>query len=137
MFGLFQTPVYSPVKSSRVIPPSPQKTDVPETKLAKGHLSPASSPAKSFSSQHSSSQHSTPPKSGRVPSSSQSTQSSQSPLKAPCKDRGLGKAVNASPVKTNVPANPSSSVVLSQAAERLTKDSTPLLKSGPVGPSGE
>ncbi|XP_058233316.1 anillin isoform X2 [Hemibagrus wyckioides] len=126
-----QPPVYSPVKPSRVIPPSPQKTEVPERKLAKGHLSPASSPVKSFSSQHS-----TPLKSGRVPSSSQSTQSSQSPLKAPCKDLGLGKSVNASPAKTNVPANPSSSVVLSQAAERLTKDSTPLPKGGPVGPSG-
>ncbi|KAK3511983.1 hypothetical protein QTP70_027648 [Hemibagrus guttatus] len=126
-----QPPVYSPVKSSRVIPPSPQKTEVPETKLHKGHLSPASSPVKSFSSQHS-----TPLKSGRVPSSSQSAQSSQSPLKAPCKELGLGKVLNASPAKTNVPANPSSSVVLSQAAERLTKDSTPLPKSGPVGPSG-
>ncbi|XP_060798793.1 anillin isoform X2 [Neoarius graeffei] len=128
-----QLPVYSPVRSSRVIPPSPQKTEVPEPKLAKGHLSPASSPLKSFSSHHS-----TPLQSGRVPSSPQATQCSQSPLKtqAPCKELGPGKVVNASPAKANVPTNPSSSVVLSQAAERLTKDTTPLQKSGPIGSAG-
>ncbi|XP_026785707.3 anillin isoform X2 [Pangasianodon hypophthalmus] len=128
-----QPPVYSPVRSSRVIPPSPQKTEMPEPKLAKGHLSPASSPLKSFSSQHS-----TPVKSGRVPSSPQTSQCSQSPLKtqAPCKELGPGKVVNASPAKTNVPANSSSSVVLPQATERLNKDTTPLQKSGPVGPAG-
>ncbi|XP_060753432.1 anillin isoform X3 [Tachysurus vachellii] len=120
-----QLPVYSPVKSSRVIPPSPQKTEVPEAKLAKGHLSPASSPAKSISSPHS-----TPLVSGRVLSSS------QSPLKAPCKELGPGRVVNASPAKTNVPTSSSSSVVLSQAGGRLTKDTTPLQKSGPVGPAG-
>ncbi|XP_027031406.2 anillin isoform X4 [Tachysurus fulvidraco] len=120
-----QLPVYSPVKSSRVIPPSPQKTEVPQTKLVKGHLSPASSPAKSISSPLS-----TALISGRVLSSS------QSPLKAPCKELGPGKVVNASPVKTNVPTSSSSSVVLSQAGGRLTKDSTPLQKSGPVGPAG-
>ncbi|MCJ8746256.1 hypothetical protein PDJAM_G00139690 [Pangasius djambal] len=128
-----QPPVYSPVRSSRVIPPSPQKTEMPEPKLAKGHLSPASSPLKSFSSQHS-----TPVKSGRVPSSPQTSQCSLSPLKtqAPCKELGPGKVVDASPAKTNVLPNSSTRVVLSQATERLTKDTTPLQKSGPVGPAG-
>ncbi|XP_053469226.1 anillin isoform X4 [Ictalurus furcatus] len=128
-----QPPVYSPVRSSRVIPPSPQKTEVPGPKVTKGPLSPASSPLKSFSSQHS-----TPLKSGIVPSSPQATQCSQSPLKTqtPCKELGPGKVVNASPAKTNIPTNPSSSVVRTQATERLTKDTTPLQKSGPVGPAG-
>lgn len=45
--------------------------------------------------------------------------------------------VNASPVKTNVPTSSSSSVVLSQATERLTKDTLSLQKSGPVGAAGE
>ncbi|XP_047006431.1 anillin isoform X7 [Ictalurus punctatus] len=128
-----QPPVYSPVRSSRVNPPSPQKTEVPGPKLTKGPLSPASSPLKSFSSQHS-----TPLKSGIVPSSPQATQCSQSPLKTqtPCKELGPGKVVNASPAKTNIPTNPSSSVVRTQATEGLTKDTTPLQKSGPVGPAG-
>ncbi|XP_046691278.1 anillin isoform X1 [Silurus meridionalis] len=126
-----QPAVYSPVRSSRVIPPSPQKTDVPETKQR--HLSPASSPLKSFSSQQSS-----PVKAGRVPFTLQAAQTSKSPLKtqAPCKELGPGKVVHASPAKTNAAAHPSSGVVLSQAPERLIQNSTPIQKSGPVGPSG-
>ncbi|KAM9493652.1 anillin isoform 2-T2 [Clarias gariepinus] len=128
-----QPSVYSPVKSSRVIPPSPQKTEVPEPKLAKVHLSPASSPLKSFSSQHS-----TPLKSGRVPSSPQNTQSSETPLKTqvPCKELGPEKVIIASPAKTSINTNPTSSVVPAQTMERLTKDATPIQKSGPVGPTG-
>lgn len=113
-----------------MIPPSPQKTGVPETKLAKGPISPASSPVKSFSSQHS-----TPLRSGRILSSPQATQCSQSPLKAPCKE--LGKVVTASPTRINFPTNPSSGVVLSQTADRVSKNTTPLQKSGPAGPAGE
>ncbi|KAF5908547.1 anillin isoform X2 [Clarias magur] len=128
-----QPSAYSPVKSSRVIPPSPQKTEVSEPNLAKGHLSPASSPLKSFSNHHS-----TPLKSGRVPSSPQNTQSSRSPLKTqvPCKELGPGKVIDASPAKTSINTNPSSSVVYTQPTERLTKDTTPVQKSGPVGPIG-
>ncbi|TSK31433.1 Anillin [Bagarius yarrelli] len=125
-----QPPAYSPVRSSRVIPSSPQTTKVSNAKPDKGHLSPASSPIKSFSSQHS-----TPPKSGRV-LSSQADQSSQSPLTAPCKELAPEKRVNASPAKTNVSTNSSSNAVLSQAAERMTRDTTPVQKNGPVGPPG-
>ncbi|KAI5615934.1 anillin, partial [Silurus asotus] len=126
-----QPAVYSPVRSSRVIPPSPQKTEVPETKQR--HLSPASSPLKSFSSQQSS-----PVKAGRVPFTLQAAQTSKSPLKtqAPCKELGPGKVVHASPAKTNAAAHPSSGVVLSQAPERLIQNSTPIQKCGPVGPAG-
>lgn len=106
---------------------------MPETRLAKGHKSPASSPLKNFSSQHS-----TPLKSERVPSSPQASSYSQSPLmtRVPYKEQGPEKVVYASPVKTNAPTNSLSSVVPPQSTKRLTKDTTEQ-KSGPVGAAGK
>ncbi|XP_062870438.1 anillin isoform X2 [Trichomycterus rosablanca] len=129
-----QLPVNSPVKSSRVIPSSPPKTDVSEPKLAKGFYSPASSPVKSYSSQHCTSVKSA----ATVPSSPQKTSGFQSPIKnqAPGKDFRAGQ-VNASPAKINLPTkNPSTIVPAPQASEKLDKNASPTKHSTPVGPAG-
>ncbi|XP_036422275.1 anillin isoform X2 [Colossoma macropomum] len=130
-----QLPVYSPVKSSRVIPPSPQKTEVPEPKQVKGPVpSPVSSPLKA-----SSSQPSTPLKSPRVHSSSpQTTPLSHSPLKAqaPCKELGAGRLFSSSAAKPNFPTKPSSAAAFSQTGERLATETAPLQQRGPAGPAG-
>ncbi|XP_072530932.1 anillin [Salminus brasiliensis] len=132
VYSTQQLPVYSPIKSSRVIPPSPQKTEVPEPKLAKGHASPASSPLKTYSSQPS-----TPLKSTRVNSSSpQTTPLCKSPLKSqtPGKDLGSGRVFSSSPIKPNLPAKPSLALApVSQGSEKLAKDLQPNSQIGTAG----
>ncbi|KAG9279763.1 anillin isoform X1 [Astyanax mexicanus] len=122
VYSTQQAPVYSPVKSSRVIPPSPQKTEMPEPKLAKGLNSPASSPMKSYSSHPS-----TPVKSAITSSSPRKTPLSQSPLRSqtPGKDFGSGKVF--SPIKPNLPAKPSSvTAPVSHTNEKLAKETAHL-----------
>ncbi|KAL7830356.1 hypothetical protein SRHO_G00314830 [Serrasalmus rhombeus] len=134
VYSTQQLPVYSPVKSSRVIPPSPQKTEVLEPKQFKGPVpSPGSSPLKACSSQPS-----TPLKPQKVHSSSpQTTPLSHSPLKtqAPCKEPGAGRLFSSSPTKPNFPTKPSSAVI-SQTSERLARETAPLQQRVPAGPAG-
>ncbi|KAI4879555.1 hypothetical protein NFI96_012580 [Prochilodus magdalenae] len=127
-----QVPVYSPIKSSRVVPPSPQKTQVPEPKPFKGLSSPVSSPLKT-----SPSQPSTPLKSPVVCSSPRTTQSPHSPLKplTPCKELGAARTFSSSPTKPNFPAKPSA-LALSQTSDRSTKETAPLQQKGPAGAAG-
>ncbi|XP_076864827.1 anillin isoform X2 [Brachyhypopomus gauderio] len=128
-----QMPVYSPVKSSRVIPPAPQKTEVPGAKLSKGLSSPVSSPGKSCPSQPS-----TPIKSEKVPSHNLETSSgSHSPLKVhtPSKESGAGTVFTPSPTKSKLPTKPSSSLAVSQGDKRLATEATPKQR-GPAGTPG-
>ncbi|XP_042600740.1 anillin isoform X4 [Cyprinus carpio] len=122
-----QSTVYSPVKSTRVVPPSPQKTEFPQPKLAQADPSPVSSPLKLYHS----TQPSSPLKSLTAsPSSPHRGYVSQSPLKnqGPSK-LNSGAALNSSPTKPILTPKPSSTA----AAERFTKDTTPLQHRGPAG----
>ncbi|ROK35852.1 Anillin [Anabarilius grahami] len=132
-----QPTVYSPVKSARLIPPSPQKTELPQPRLAQAIPSPVSSPVKTYSS----TQPSSPLKSLTAsPSSPHRGYISQSPLKnqGPSK-LNSGAALNSSPAKPTLTPKPSSTTdaaVVPQGRERFTKDTTPLQHRGPAGASG-
>ncbi|KAG1947051.1 anillin isoform X3 [Pimephales promelas] len=125
-----QPTVYSPIKSTRLVPPSPQKTELPQAVP-----SPVSSPLKIYSS----TQPSSPLKSlTSSPSSPHRGYVSQSPLKnqGPSK-LNSGGTLNSSPAKPILTPKPSSSAdsaVVPQGRERFTKDSTPL--KGPAGTPG-
>uniref|UniRef100_A0A671QN79 Anillin n=1 Tax=Sinocyclocheilus anshuiensis TaxID=1608454 RepID=A0A671QN79_9TELE len=129
-----QPTVYSPVKSTRVVPPSPQKTEFPQPRLAQAGPSPVSSPLKIYPS----TQPSSPLKSLTAsPSSphrgcvSQSTLKNQGPSKL-----NSGAALNSSPAKPILTPKPSSTAdvsVIHQTRERFTKDTTPLQHRGPAG----
>uniref|UniRef100_A0A8C2JPN1 Anillin n=1 Tax=Cyprinus carpio TaxID=7962 RepID=A0A8C2JPN1_CYPCA len=122
-----QSTVYSPVKSTRVVPPSSQKTEFPQPKLAQADPSPVSSPLKLYHS----TQPSSPLKSLTAsPSSPHRGYVSQSPLKnqGPSK-LNSGAALNSSPTKPILTPKPS----VTAAAERFTKDTTPLQNRGPAG----
>uniref|UniRef100_A0A673K0G5 Anillin n=1 Tax=Sinocyclocheilus rhinocerous TaxID=307959 RepID=A0A673K0G5_9TELE len=120
-------PIYSPVKSTRVVPPSPQKTEFPQPRLAQAGPSPVSSPLKIYPS----TQPSSPLKSLTAsPSSPHRGCVSQSPLKnqGPSK-LNSGAALNSSPAKPILTPKPSSTAdvsVIHQTRERFTKDTTPL-----------
>uniref|UniRef100_A0A673LM25 Anillin n=1 Tax=Sinocyclocheilus rhinocerous TaxID=307959 RepID=A0A673LM25_9TELE len=116
---------YSPVKSTRVVPPSPQKTEFPQSRLAQADPSPVSSPLKIYSS----TQPSSPLKSLKASSSSPHRgYVSQSPLKnqGPSK-LNSGAALNSSPAKPILTPKPSSTAdvtVIHQSRERFTKDTS-------------
>ncbi|KAK7138759.1 hypothetical protein R3I93_016003 [Phoxinus phoxinus] len=132
-----QSTVYSPVKSARLVPPSPQKTDLPQPRLAQAVPSPVSSPLKIYSS----TQPSSPLKSlAASPSSPHRDYISQSPLKnqGPSK-LNSGATLNSSPAKPILTPKPSSTAdaaVVPQGRERFTKDTTPLQHKGPAGTPG-
>ncbi|XP_016388661.1 actin-binding protein anillin-like isoform X2 [Sinocyclocheilus rhinocerous] len=132
-----QPTVYSPVKSTRVVPPSPQKTEFPQPRLAQAGPSPVSSPLKIYPS----TQPSSPLKSLTAsPSSPHRGCVSQSPLKnqGPSK-LNSGAALNSSPAKPILTPKPSSTAdvsVIHQTRERFTKDTTPLQHRGPAGTTG-
>lgn len=130
---LFQLPVHSPLKSSRVVLPSPQKTEVPEAKpapqTARGLPSPVASPQKSYPSNQGRAFPSSPQKAG--PSAV-----SQSPLKTQALSRGPD--CNASPQKPDLLTKPSTTgQSVLQARGKLVKDSTPLQQRGAAGTPGE
>lgn len=108
--------VYSPVKSSRVVPPSPQKAEIPAVKPA---FQPVSSPQKS--SVQTKTVSSSPQK--NIPSSSISV--SQSPLKNPALSRGLNPT--SSPQKPELRAKPT--VVGPTASQEKGTAGTPGVKS--------
>uniref|UniRef100_A0A8C1J661 Anillin n=1 Tax=Cyprinus carpio TaxID=7962 RepID=A0A8C1J661_CYPCA len=132
-----QPTVYSPVKSTRVVPPSPQKTEFPQSRLAQADPSPVSSPLKIYSP----TQPSSPLKSLKAsPSSPQRGYVSQSPLKnqGPSK-LNSGTALNSSPAKPILTPKPSSTAdvtVIHQSRERFTKDTTPLQHRDLAGTTG-
>ncbi|XP_070292611.1 anillin-like isoform X6 [Salvelinus sp. IW2-2015] len=133
-------PVHSPVKSTRVFPPSPQKTEVPEARPAlrtgRGLPSPVSSPQRSYQGRAS----------AFTPSPQKGALSSASPVpQSPLKNQALSRAleVNGSPEKPELPTQPSTigptrpSVL--QTRERFTKETTPatpLQQRGTAGATG-
>ncbi|XP_029588058.1 anillin-like isoform X3 [Salmo trutta] len=133
-------PVHSPVKSTRVFPPSPQKTEVPEARPAlrtdRGLPSPVSSPQRSYQGRAS----------AFTPSPQKGALSSASPVpQSPLKNQALSRAleVNGSPEKPELPTQPSTigptgpSVL--QTRERFTKETppaTPLQQRGTAGVTG-
>lgn len=105
----FQRVLYSPVKSSRVVPPSPQKADSPAARPA---LQSVTSPQKSSnqgmsypsSPQKSSVQTTAYPPSPQKACSSSSTSVLPSPLKNQALSRGLN--LTSSPQKPELRAKP-------------------------------
>ncbi len=126
--------MYSPVKSARVVPPSPQKTEFPQPRLAQADPSPVSSPLKIYPS--------SPLKSLTAsPSSPLKGYISQSPLKNQDPSKlNSGSALNSSPAKPILTPKLSSTAdvpVIHQTHERFTKDTTPLQHRGPAGTTGQ
>ncbi|XP_031442176.1 anillin isoform X2 [Clupea harengus] len=146
--GARQPPPYSPVKSSRVVLPSAQHTEVPERRPAqqtsRGLPSPVSSPQKTPLSK----QPSGPPSRGLLPASPQKSLSSlgatapQSPLKTQgsSRDLDLGKGVvGASPQKPTQSSKPSAAASApsqSQSRERGARDAPPAQSKGAAGTPG-
>lgn len=121
-----------------MVPPSPQKTELPQPRLAQAVPSPVSSPVKSYSS----TQPSSPLKSLTAsPASPHRGYISQSPLKNQGPSRlNSGAALNSSPAKpilTPKPSSTANAAVVPQGRERFTKDTTPLGHTGPAGTSGQ
>lgn len=127
-----QPAVYFPVKSTRVVPPSPQKTELPQPRPTQVVPSPMSSPLKISSS----TQPSSPLKSSTATSSPHRGHIPQSPLKnqGPSNKLISGPALNSSPSKPLLTPKPD---VVPQSRERFTKDTTPLQQRGPAGTSGQ
>lgn len=121
-----------------MVPPSPQKTEFPQPKLAQADPSPVSSPLKLYHS----TQPSSPLKSLTAsPSSPHRGYVSQSPLKnqGPSK-LNSGAALNSSPTKPILTPKPSSTAdvtVIHQSRERFTKDTTPLQHRDLAGTTGQ
>lgn len=128
-----QPPVCSPVKSSRVVLPSAQHTEVPELRPAqatgsRGVPSPVSSPQK------------TPLSRGAVPASPQKTLSSlgSAPQRSPLKTQGLSRELDAgkrglvggSPQKVALPSKLSADAPPSHGRERGARDATPAQPKG-------
>lgn len=140
-----QPPVYSPVKSSRVVLPSAQHTEVPELRPAQATESrsvpsPVCSPQK------------TPHSRGAIPASPQKTLSSLGsvPQRSPLKTQGLSRGpdagtrglVGASPQKSGLPSKLSVLAVAdasqSHGRERGARDVTPAQpKANTAGTPGE
>uniref|UniRef100_A0A3P8ZRE2 Anillin n=1 Tax=Esox lucius TaxID=8010 RepID=A0A3P8ZRE2_ESOLU len=113
--------VHSPLKSNKVVPPSPQKTEVSKARpalQAGGRLpSPVSSAQKGY-------QGAMFPSSPQKVTHSLASPVCQSPLKIQTPPRGL--EVTASPKKTELPPKPcSTGLSVLQTRERLTKTTTP------------
>ncbi|XP_026156430.1 anillin isoform X2 [Mastacembelus armatus] len=111
---------YSPVKSSRVVPPSPQKAGIPAARPAPQLVT---SPHKA-SSQGMTITPSSPQKSSNsgttIPSSPQKTgPSSASVLQSPLKNKSLSRGLTASPLKPELCAKPAI-VGLSVPQEKAT-----------------
>ncbi|XP_029590954.1 anillin isoform X1 [Salmo trutta] len=131
-----QQPLNSPVKSTGVVPPSPQKTEVPEARPARqtsrGLPSPLPSPQRSCQGRASAF---TPSPQKGAPSASPVPQST-------LKNQALSRAleVNASPRKSELPTQPSNTgPSVLQTRERFTKEtppSTPLQQRGTAGATG-
>ncbi len=126
--------MYSPVKSARVVPPSPQKTEFPQPRLAQADPSPVSSPLKIYPSSPLQSLTASPssPLKGYI---SQSPLKNQDPSKL-----NSGSALNSSPAKPILTPKLSSTAdvpVIHQTHERFTKDTTPLQHRGPAGTTGQ
>lgn len=129
-----QQPI-SPVKSSRVVQPSPRKTEVPDARpavqMGRGLPSPVASPQKT----HPSSQ-------GRTfPSSPQNVSTPMAPVaQSPLKNQALAKGptISASPKKLDLltkPTSPGPSVLLNR--EKFAKETTtPLQQKTPAGTPG-
>ncbi|CDQ75005.1 unnamed protein product [Oncorhynchus mykiss] len=127
-------PFNSPVKSTGVVPPSHQKTEVPEARPARqtsrGLPSPLPSPQRSCQGRAS----------AFTPSSQKGAPSPvpQSPLKNQALSRAL--EVNASPKKSELPTQPSNTgPSVLQTRERFTKEATPatpLQQRGTTGATG-
>ncbi|XP_076158380.1 anillin isoform X1 [Alosa pseudoharengus] len=138
-----QPPVYSPVKSNRVVLPSAQHTEAPEPRPAqptsRALPSPVSSPQK------------TPLSRGAIPASPQKTLSSlgSASARSPLKSQGLyreqdaGKgSIGASPQKPGLPSKPTPAAGATadashaHARERGTRDATPAQPKGTAGTPG-
>uniref|UniRef100_A0A8C7FLJ9 Anillin n=1 Tax=Oncorhynchus kisutch TaxID=8019 RepID=A0A8C7FLJ9_ONCKI len=132
--AFLQHPFNSPVKSTGVVPPSHQKTEVPEARPARqtsrGLPSPLPSPQRSCQGRAS----------AFTPSSQKGAPSPvpQSPLKNQALSRALD--VNASPKKSELPTQPSNTEPsVLQTRERFTKEATPatpLQQRGTAGATG-
>ncbi|XP_019117140.2 anillin isoform X4 [Larimichthys crocea] len=128
-----QQAAYSPVKSSRVVFPSPQKTDIPAGRPA---LQSVSSPQKS------SIQGTAFPSSPQKTAPSSSTSVPQSPLKNQALSKGLNPT--SSPQKvgpsstTSVPQSPLKNQALSRGLNPTASPQKPELRAKPTvtGPSG-
>ncbi|XP_062301641.1 anillin isoform X2 [Osmerus eperlanus] len=129
-------PIYSPVKSNRVVLPSPQKTVVPEARPAvqtsRGLPSPVASPQKIY-----------PSSQGRaLPSSPQKVSPSVAPVaQSPLKNQAVSSGPNfsQSPQKPDLPNKPTPTVPsVVQSREKLAKETTttPLQQKTPAGGPG-
>ncbi|XP_056335770.1 anillin [Danio aesculapii] len=129
-----QPAVYSPVKSTRVVPSSPQKTEFPQARLAQAVPSPVSSPLKIPPS----TQPSSPLKSVTAsPSTPHRGYISQSPLKNRGQPDTLNfeAALNSSPAKPVLAPKPSATDD-AVSRERFTKDTTASQHRGPAATPG-
>uniref|UniRef100_A0A4W5PJL3 Anillin n=1 Tax=Hucho hucho TaxID=62062 RepID=A0A4W5PJL3_9TELE len=132
-----EQPFNSPVKSTGVVPSSPQKTEVPEARLARqtGRGLPSLLPSPQSSCQGRASAFTPSPQKG-APSSASPVP--QSPLKNQALSRAL--EVNASPKKSGLPTQPSNTgPSVLQTRERFTKETTPatpLQQRGTAGATG-
>nr|AAI34810.1 Anln-like protein [Danio rerio] len=129
-----QPAVYSPVKSTSVVPPSPQKTEFPQARWAQAVPSPVSSPLKIPPS----TQPSSPLKSVTAsPSSPHRGYVSQSPLKShgQVDKLNFGAALNSSPAKPVLAPKPSAADD-AVSRVRFTKDATPTPHRGPAATPG-
>ncbi|XP_056153918.1 anillin [Lampris incognitus] len=129
-----QQSIYSPVKSSKVILPSPQKIDTPVAKPEVETVRELSSTASPQKSSEGTAYPSSPHKAG----SSSVPPTSQSPLRNKAPSKGL--ALVSSPKKPDLPVKPAMSgpSVLKNRENFVTKDhSTPLQsKATPGAPAG-
>ncbi|KAM9414532.1 anillin-like isoform 2-T2 [Salvelinus alpinus] len=129
-------PFNSPVKSTGVVLPSPQKTDVndarPARQTSRGLPSPLPSPQRSCQGRAS----------AFTPSSQKGAPSASPVPQSPLKNQALSRAleVNASPKKSELPTQPSNTgPSVLQTRERFTKETTPatpLQQSGTAGATG-
>uniref|UniRef100_A0AAY4EQI4 Anillin n=1 Tax=Denticeps clupeoides TaxID=299321 RepID=A0AAY4EQI4_9TELE len=111
---IFQAPVHSPVKSSRVVLPSPRETEVPEPRPAPQETRLIKKPS--------------PPKSSAAPTCI------QSPPKAKVLSRDRDLGTNNPVLKPSLPCKPLSTAA--QSKERFNQDATPSQAKGSAGTPG-
>uniref|UniRef100_A0AAY4EPQ6 Anillin n=1 Tax=Denticeps clupeoides TaxID=299321 RepID=A0AAY4EPQ6_9TELE len=112
--GNRQAPVHSPVKSSRVVLPSPRETEVPEPRPAPQETRLIKKPS--------------PPKSSAAPTCI------QSPPKAKVLSRDRDLGTNNPVLKPSLPCKPLSTAA--QSKERFNQDATPSQAKGSAGTPG-
>lgn len=122
-------PVYSPVKSSRVVLPSPKKTEVPEAKPAARLPSPVASPQKSNLSNNGRGFPSSPQKVGPTAG----TPLSQSPLKNQGSSRPVEVAASPKKPELLVKTSVTEASVVQTREKFIPKDSTPQHQSNVSG----